>query len=161
MKNWRANLQDVSRNIVAEAWKRHMQGQALEGELADLVYCMEYHNEWSEVWDNLSTAQDTGIEIQTDDGPMNPLLHVHLDSVVKRQLDDDDPKEIRFVYNLLESRGIGEFDAFHVIARALVDEFWGILADKDSFDEPRYVSNAQKYAREEIRRQEKGRRGKN
>ena len=160
MMDWRARLQDVSTKFMAEAWKCHRQGLPLEGELADLVYCMEHHDEWSGVWDNLSTAQDTGVEIQTDDGPVNPLLHIHLDGIVKRQLDAGDPKEIRFVYNLLESRGFEQFDAYHVIARALVEEIWGIMAGKHQFDEARYISNVQKYAKEEIRRQEKRRRGK-
>ena len=160
MKNWRAKLQDVSTKLMAEAWKCHREGLPLEGELADLVYCMEHHDEWSEVWDNLSTAQDTGIEIEAEDGSINPLLHIHLDGIVKRQLGGNDPKEIRFVYNLLDARGFEEFDAYHVIARALVEEIWGIMAGKHQFDEARYISKARQYANEEIRRREKGRRGK-
>jgi hypothetical protein len=144
MKDEWGDFKDLDRRLVADAWKCHRAGEPVEGDLAEVVYAMQHHAEWSHVWDSLSTAQDTGVEIQGEDGPFNPLLHVHMDSVVKRQLDQNEPKAIKGIYHLLESQGFEEFDAIHVIARALVGELWEIMKHQRPFDQARYVSKAKR-----------------
>jgi len=158
-QDWRSHLRDLDRKLAAQAWKCHRMGVPVPGDLADLVSCMQHHTEWHAIWDGLATAQDTGVVIETEDGPVNPLLHVHMDAVVKRQLALNDPPAIRFVFNLLESQGVGEFDAYHVIARALVGEMWEIMKYDRPFDEARYTSKAKQYANEDLRRRNESRRG--
>ncbi len=135
-----AQLKDLDRKLLAQAWKGHRKGLPLEGELRDLGWAMAHHAEWSPIWDNLATAQDTGVEILEDGHPVNLLLHVLMDSIIKRQLDADDPEEIKSVYQHLESQGFEEFDAIHILARALVGEMWEIMNRQRPFDRTRYVA---------------------
>ena len=153
MASERWKLQELTCQWTAEVWKAHRAGHALEGEALDTAICMEKHPEWWHVWDSLPTAQDTGILVEGPDGnPCNPLLHLTVDAAVKRQLDQEDPKEIRQIYNWMTAVGVEDLEAMHVIGRALSGELWEILKYGRTYDEARYLSFARRYAQEEIRR---------
>jgi len=71
---------------------------------------------------------------------------------VKRQIDGDNPKDVKTIYNLLRAKGLGEFDAIHVIDLALTDEIWRMSKEIRDFNESRYIIKARHYATQAIQR---------
>ncbi len=98
------------------------------------------------------SQEDSGITIEGPEGEVNPLLHVHLDATVKRQIDGDNPKDVKIIYNLLRAKGLGEFDAIHVIDLALTNEIWRMSKENTDFNESRYIVKARHCATQAILR---------
>ena len=148
----RGKAQALTTQWAAKVWQSHLQGLLLEGEAVEVAYCMEHHREWWPVWESLATCQDSGITIEGPDGEVNPLLHVHLDATVKRQIDGENPREVKVIYNLLRAKGFDEFAAIHVIDLALTDEIWRVAKEKKDFNESRYIVKTRHYATQAILR---------
>jgi len=148
----RGRAQALTTQWAAKVWQDHRRGLPLEGEAVEVAYCMEHHQEWWPIWESLESSQDSGITIEGPEGEVNPLLHVQLDATVKRQIDGDNPKDVKTIYNLLRAKGLGEFDAIHVIDLALTDEIWRMSKENRDFNESRYIIKARHYATQAIQR---------
>lgn len=61
------------------------------------------------------------------------------------------PPVVRDQYDRLVAAGLGEFDAIHVLARAMSDEFWEMMHQKKPFNLSRYAFALRTCATREIK----------
>jgi hypothetical protein len=128
----------------AGVWYKHRRGVALSGHEAAIVYCMEYHAEWRSRWDSLGTSNDP--EVSRD------VLHVHYDAMVKMQIDDNEPPEIREHYQKLRDKGFTEFEAIHTLIPALSETLYATKTKNEPFDKTTYLRHAAEYVKLALQR---------
>jgi hypothetical protein len=124
-------------------WYKHRRGVALSGHEGAIVYCMEYHTEWRSRWDSLGTSNDP--EVSRD------VLHVHYDAMVKMQVDNNEPPEIREHYERLRGKGFTEFEAIHTLIPALSETLYTTKRN-ELFDKTTYLKHASEYVKLALQR---------
>jgi hypothetical protein len=120
----------------AGVWYKHRRGVMLSGHEGAIVYCMEYHTEWRSRWDSLGTSNDP--EVSRD------VLHVHYDAMVKMQIDNNEPPEIREYNEKLRDKGFTEFEAIHTLIPALSETLY-TTKKNEPFDKSTYLKLASQY----------------
>jgi Domain of unknown function (DUF1841) len=82
-------------------------------------------------------------EIEGDDGPMNPRLHLKMHEVVATQLWDDSPPELWDTAVRLLDAGYERHEILHMLAGPVVEQIWGALHDERPYERERHVAALQ------------------
>ncbi|NLS95135.1 MAG: DUF1841 family protein [Planctomycetaceae bacterium] len=99
------------------------------------------HPEWRHSWQRGELAD----EIPGEDGqPMSPLAHLHIHTVVERQLATDDPKGVLAIARELEQLGVSRHDVRHEIGAVIAEHIWYMTKEGCTFDEGRYLAELRK-----------------
>lgn len=89
-------------------------------------------------------ALDDGLdEIDGDDGPMNPRLHLAMHEIVATQLWDDSPPEVWDTAVRLIEAGYERDEILHMLASPVAEQVWGALHDKRPYDRERHLAALQ------------------
>ncbi len=117
----------AGREALRRLWARRDERDALEPAERRLLAILEAHPEYRAFWEGA----------EPDDGE-NPFLHVTLHDVLQRQVDADDPPEVRAALARLEASGIGAHAALHEVLKVLVVELGRMAGSRGEFDRASY-----------------------
>jgi hypothetical protein len=79
-------------------------------------------------------------EIDGNDGPMNPRLHLTMHEIVATQLWEDSPPEVWDTAVRLLDAGYERHEILHMLGRLVSDQVWEALHDERPYDHERHVA---------------------
>ena len=85
----------AQRKFLAKSWEKYKTNQLLEPLELQLANIIAKHPEYQEIINNLDT------EYFPEQGKINPFLHINLHLSLQDQLDLDQPKGVKEIYNSL------------------------------------------------------------
>jgi hypothetical protein len=124
-------MKTLTRQHLRLVWEGAQLNMPFTGEEARLVSVMREHTEYSDLWGQLDE------EIERDG--VNPILHITIHSIIENQIADENPEEVRQVFEALVRQGLSRHEAIHRVGRVLSDEIFHILNEDRPFDESGYV----------------------
>jgi hypothetical protein len=110
------------REVFFRAWRRHREGQALEGVESLIVGVTLRHPEYHPLLDDPGHAEDR--DYLPEAGRANPFLHLGLHIAIEEQLALDQPRGIRAHYRRLLARLADEHAVQHHIMECLGEWLW-------------------------------------
>ncbi len=117
---------DQARRFLSEAWRKHCEklpATPLETLAADLVVLHpEYH---ALLRDEAALRRDW----TSEDGAMNPFLHLSLHLAIEEQLSIDQPPGIRAAFETRLARGGDRHAALHDLLECLGETLWRAQRD--------------------------------
>jgi hypothetical protein len=122
-------LREISRNQIAEIWRRGQHEEPLSEEDQSFYAAMLAHPEYHEVWQQ--AAELSGQEVQI--GGMNPFLHIALHSVIERQVVAHGPPEVAQSLFRLTCAGLDRHEAVHLIASVWIELMGQTLREQQPF----------------------------
>jgi hypothetical protein len=106
--------------VLAELWKAFREDRAPDDpELAAVQKFMVLHGDMHPYWDRLLEDPAAPLVAEGED----LLRHVAIDTATERALERNEPPGLQALFSALVQKGIGEGEAFHVVAQAMEDEF--------------------------------------
>ena len=104
---------------------------------AAMEIALRDHPEWRRALEDGTLPE----EIAGEDGePMSPHAHLHIHTVVERQLAVDDPKGVVAIARELEQLGVSRHDIRHEIGAVIAQHMWYMSKEECPFDERRYLA---------------------
>ncbi len=113
----------AGREALRRVWARRDEADALALPERRLLAILEAHPEYRAFWEGAEP-----------DGGENPFLHVTLHDVLERQIEADDPPEVRAALGRLESAGLEPHDARHELLKVLVVALGRMAGTRGDFD---------------------------
>lgn len=128
-------------------WRVRAQGavEDLDADDQALLRAMEMHPELYPLWDRLGFVRPLVGEIVIDD--VNPILHVFMDMLVSRQLEQADPPEVGEAVAALQLAGYSRGRALHIVAELFSGHVWEALRGRQAFDRAAYARRLRALAR--------------
>jgi hypothetical protein len=111
-----------------------------KGELTEDA-ALRDHPEWRRAWEKGELLDKM---IGEDGQPMNPHAHLHIHTVVERQLAAAEPKGVVAIARELEQLGVSRHDVRHEIGAVIAEHMWYITKEGCPFDEGRYLAELRK-----------------
>jgi len=131
----------LSREYMAEIWRRKKSGEKLGENEALIASVMEEHNQYHEIWDNIE--QYAGRFFDPTREP-NPFFHVSFHVTLERQIRANDPPCVRETIERLEKRDGDPHEARHAVMRALIKEVLNVLFEQRPFEIEHYCEELRK-----------------
>jgi hypothetical protein len=128
-----------------QLWRDHRRGVPLVGQHAAIAHCLQNHPEWWSDWDTAEYAGD-------ERAITTRLIHIHNDAAILVQVERDNPKEIKALYDTLRGKDFTEFESIHTLAVAFTEESSHAVENGETFDLQRYVERANRYVKEALSR---------
>jgi len=136
-------MTEVNAAIVADLWKHAKEKKTpKEPFLQSVLRFMILHENFHPMWEKL--VADPTIPLVVDGE--NVVLHVAMDAAAENAITTDRPEGIRDLFESLEARGLEKGRAFHVISRAMMDEYLVAAEAGEPMDLVRYYARAKDYA---------------
>ena len=118
---------------------------ALTGQPAAIAHCLQNHPEWWSDWDTADRPDD-------ERAITNRLIHIHNDAAIRIQVERENPKEIKTLYDTLLGKGFTEFESIHTLTVAFTEESSYAVENDETFDLQRYLDRARSYVKEALSR---------
>jgi len=138
-----AELIDLNAAVLADLWK-HAKAKKTPKEpyLQAVLRFMILHENFHPWWEKL--AADPTIPLVVDGE--NLVVHIAMDAAAENAIQTDRPEGIRDLFEDLQARGMEKERAFHVVSRAMADEF--LLAGEagEQMDLVKFYVRAKAYA---------------
>ena len=99
------------------------------------------HPEWRRAWEKGELPDEM---IGEDGQPMSPRAHLHIHTVVERQLAAEEPKDVVAIAQELEQLGVSRHDVRHEIGAVIAEHMWYMTKEGCPFDEGRYLADLRK-----------------
>lgn len=123
-----AALAQAGRDALRALWARRTERDDLDPREERLLGILEEHGEYREFWEH-----------RDPDEELNPFLHVTFHEILEKQIEADDPSEVRPTLRRLEEAGIDSHEAKHRILRVLVLELHTMMKQRREFDREAYA----------------------
>jgi hypothetical protein len=111
-----------TREVFFRAWRRHREGQPLEGIEEIVVRVAHNHPEYHSLLDSPESYQDR--DYSPEQRQTNPFLHMGMHIAIEEQLSLDQPQGIRGYYQKLRRRLPDEHTVQHHIMECLGEMLW-------------------------------------
>ncbi len=108
---------------------------------AALETALRDHPEWRRAWEKGELPDEM---IGEDGQPMSPHAHLHIHTVVERQLAAEEPKGVVAIARELEQLGVSRHDVRHEIGAVIAEHIWYMTKEECPFDEGRYLVDLRK-----------------
>ncbi len=123
-------------SIYSSVWERIKKGEELSGDAELIAETMIMHPEFDPFW----TAGETAFQPQEINGfVVNPLVHTGLHVTIEKQLDMDDPVEVRMALQGLIKSGVTRHEAIHQIAGVWGDLYFRSVRRGGPFEDWTYT----------------------
>ena len=132
------------REVFFQAWRKHRNGEALEGIEHIVVAVARQHPEYQRLLDNPETFREEDFTPAT--GATNPFLHLGLHIAIEEQLSIDRPPGVRALYQRLVLQLADEHAARHAMLECLGETLWQAQRSGSAPDERAYFTCLQKQA---------------
>jgi len=122
--------------MYSAVWDKMKKGEVLSGDTELIAETMIAHPEFDPFW----SAGETAFQPQEINGfVVNPLVHTGLHVTIEKQLDSDDPVEVRVALHSLLGKGISRHEAIHQIAGIWGDLYFRSVRRGGPFEEWTYL----------------------
>ncbi len=136
-------MPELNAAVLADLWK-HAKSKKTPKEpfLQSVLRFMLLHENFHPMWEKL--ADDPTLPLVVDGE--NIVVHVAMDAAAENAIQTDRPEGIRDLFERLQAGGMERGRAFHVISKALADEF--LLAGEagEPVDLVKFYARAKDYA---------------
>src|SRR5688572_11726909 len=113
-------MTELNAAIAADLWKKAKEDKSPKDPfLQSVLRFMLLHENFHPMWEKL--AADPTIPLVVDGE--NVVLHVAMDAAAESAIQTDRPEGIRELFDDLQSRGVEKGRAFHLISKAMLDEY--------------------------------------
>lgn len=134
-------LRRGSRKRYYEIWQKMKDKVPLSGEEALVGKVMLEHKEFHNTWEFADVLGDVEYNVGSE---VNPYLHVVVHTIVENQLTLKNPKEVKIIYDYLQTLGLNHHEIIHKIGSILLEEIITIMQFKKTFNSRHYVNNLKK-----------------
>ena len=136
-------MTELNAAVLADLWK-HAKANKTPKEpfLQSVLRFMLLHENFHAMWEKL--AADPTIPLVVDGE--NIVLHVAMDAAAENAIQTDRPEGIRELFEGLEARGMDKGRAFHVVSKAMADEFLIAGEAGEPMDLVKFYARAKDYA---------------
>jgi hypothetical protein len=136
-------MSELNAAIVADLWKKAKEDRTpKEPYLQAVLKFMLLHENFHPMWEKL--AADPTISLVVDGE--NVVLHVAMDAAAENAILTDRPEGIRDLFENLQARGVEQGRAFHVISKAMMDEYLVAAEAGEPMDLVRLYARAKDYS---------------
>ncbi|HEY3226923.1 MAG TPA: DUF1841 family protein [Planctomycetota bacterium] len=136
-------MTELNAAVLADLWK-HAKAKKTPKEpfLQSVLRFMLLHENFHPWWDKLEA--DPTIPLMADGE--NLVVHIAMDAAAEKAIQDDRPEGIRELFEDLQARGMEKERAFHVISKAMADEFLVAGEEGEPMDLVKFYARAKEYA---------------
>ena len=128
-----AALAEAGRDALRGLWTRREQTSELDERERRLLKLLRDHEEFREYWEG-----------REPEGAQNPFMHVFFHEILEKQLEADDPPEVRQTLNRLIAAGVDPHEAKHKILRVLVLQLHEATREGRDLDAETYARSLSK-----------------
>ena len=133
------------REFFFQAWRKHREGQPLEGVEQLIVEVALRHPEYHDVLDN--PERQTDRDYLPALGESNPFMHLSLHIAVAEQLSIDQPPGVRAGFQQLRLKHGDAHAAEHVVMECLGESLWQAQRSRQPLDQTAYLECVQRRGR--------------
>lgn len=125
-----AALAEAGRDALRTLWARRDHEGELDERERRLLALLREHEEFREYWEG-----------REPEGSQNPFMHVFFHEILEKQLEANDPPEVRQSLNRLIAAGVDPHEAKHRILRVLVLQLHEATRDGRDLDAETYAQS--------------------
>jgi hypothetical protein len=129
---------DATRTVFFRAWRRHREGEALEGVERLIVQVALRHPEYQTLLADPERFRDA--DYTPEMGRTNPFLHMGMHIAIEEQVSIDAPRGMRELHALLRHRVPDEHEAQHLMMECLGQTLWQAARTNAAPDEGAYLA---------------------
>lgn len=130
------------RKMYADAWQKHVSGDALSPLEEQIVAVVDLHPEYH---GELAAGELAG-DYPPEAGRTNPFLHMGLHLGLREQVATDRPFGIAAIFEGLAAKLRDPHDAEHRMIECLAETLWEAQRDQRPPDEAKYLERLRKIA---------------
>ena len=123
----------TQRKFLAKSWEKYKTNQILEPLELQLANIIAKHPEYQEIINNLDT------EYFPEQGKINPFLHINLHLSLQDQLDLDQPKGIKEIYNSLLKKIKDTHRVEHIMMEQIAEMIFISQKNNKPMDQEQYL----------------------
>ena len=123
----------AQRKFLAKSWEKYKTNQLLEPLELQLANIIAKHPEYQEIINNLDT------EYFPEQGKINPFLHINLHLSLQDQLDLDQPKGIKEIYNSLLKKIKDTHRVEHIMMEQIAEMIFISQKNNKPMDQEQYL----------------------
>ena len=123
----------AQRKFLAKSWEKYKANQLLEPLELQLAKIIEKHPEYQEIINNLDT------EYFPEQGKINPFLHINLHLSLQDQLDLDQPKGVKEIYNSLLKKIKDTHQVEHIMMEQIAEMIFNSQKNNKPMDQEQYL----------------------
>ena len=123
----------AQRKFLAKSWEKYKTNQLLEPLELQLANIIAKHPEYHEIINNLDT------EYFPEQGKINPFLHINLHLSLQDQLDLDQPKGVKEIYNSLLKKIKDTHQVEHIMMEHIAEMIFISQKNNKSMDQEQYL----------------------
>jgi Domain of unknown function (DUF1841) len=128
---------DATRTVFFRAWRRHREGEALEGVERLIVQVALRHPEYQTLLADPERFRDA--DYTPEMGRTNPFLHMGMHVAIEEQISVDAPRGMRELYVRIKRRVTDDHEAQHLIMECLGRMLWQAARANAAPDERSYL----------------------
>ena len=123
----------AQRKFLAKSWEKYKTNQILEPLELQLANIIAKHPEYQEIINNLDT------EYFPEQGKINPFLHINLHLSLQDQLDLDQPKGVKEIYNSLLKKIKDTHQVEHIMMEQIAEMIFISQKNNKPMDQEQYL----------------------
>ena len=123
----------AQRKFLAKSWEKYKANQLLEPLELQLAKIIEKHPEYQEIINNLDT------EYFPEQGKINPFLHINLHLSLQDQINLDQPKGIKEIYNSLVKKIKDTHQVEHIMMEQIAEMIFNSQKNNKPMDQEQYL----------------------
>ena len=123
----------AQRKFLAKSWEKYKTKQLLEPLELQLANIIAKHPEYQAIINNLDT------EYFPEQGKINPFLHINLHLSLQDQLDLDQPKGVKEIYNCLLKKIKDTHQVEHVMMEDIAEMLFISQKNNKPMDQEQYL----------------------
>ena len=123
----------AQRKFLAKSWEKYKTNQILEPLELQLANIIAKHPEYQEIINNLDT------EYFPEQGRINPFLHINLHLSLQDQLDLDQPKGVKEIYNSLLKKNKDTHQVEHIMMEHIAEMIFMSQKNNKQMDQEQYL----------------------
>ena len=123
----------AQRKFLAKSWEKYKTNQILEPLELQLANIIAKHPEYQEIINNLDT------EYFPEQGKINPFLHINLHLSLQDQLDLDQPKGVKEIYNSLLKKIKDTHQVEHIMMERIAEMIFMSQKNNKPMDQEQYL----------------------
>ena len=122
------------RQMYANAWKKHCEGEILSPLEAQIARVIEQHPEYHE-----AVSGDLDKDFTVEQGETNPFLHMGLHLGIREQVATERPAGVGAIFERLAAKFADPLEAEHRMIDCLAETLWEAQRDNQPPDEAAYL----------------------
>ena len=126
--------------IFLNIWRKRDERHNMNEEERHFLKAMEDHPEMEKIWNSNSIYENLNRENEE-----NPFAHIAFHTIIRNQIERNDPPIVNEAYKKLIAKGANEHEAEHHLMVIMADEIFNMIKEQRMFDEAKYKDRISKF----------------